>query len=190
MDHAAASVAMKQAPEPGYLLHVGGDPWYKNRGQVLKTFIDIRKTTSRTPALVLVGPPLAPAQVQALRRAGLADEVTVFTDISHESLCALYSMAGALLFPSVAEGFGWPILEAQACGCPVVTTNAEPMRETSGGAAIFADEGGWEAAVTRVLEMNGAERAALVTAGMENARKYSVKRMAREYIEFYRRHAD
>jgi len=115
--------------------------------------------------------------------------VHVLTGVSDETLRALYSMAGALVFPSIAEGFGWPILEAQACGCPVMTTNAPAIRETSGGAAIHVEEGNWTRALRDLLAMEETQRAALVAAGMKNARRFSVKRMAREYVEFYRRHA-
>jgi glycosyltransferase involved in cell wall biosynthesis len=54
-----------------------------------------------------------------------------------EQLRALYTGAPALLFPSLEEGFGWLILEAQACGCPVITIARPPMTEAAGGAAIL-----------------------------------------------------
>jgi len=71
--------------------------------------------------------------------------------------------------------------------CPVVTTAREPMTETGGEAAIYAREGEWTKGVIEVLEMDETRRAALVAAGMENARRYSVKKMVAAYIEFYRR---
>jgi len=175
--------------EGGYLLHVGGAQWYKNRAQVVRTFIEVRNGTSYSPRLVLVGPPLDSASRARLKSAGLKRMVHVLTGVSDETLRALYSMAGALVFPSIAEGFGWPILEAQACGCPVMTTNAPAIRETSGGAAIHVEEGNWTRALRDLLAMEETQRAALVAAGMKNARRFSVKRMAREYVEFYRRHA-
>ena len=57
--------------------------------------------------------------------------------VEPEDLRALYSAAAALLFPSWLEGFGWPVLEALACGCPVITTDREPMREVGGNAAVY-----------------------------------------------------
>jgi glycosyltransferase involved in cell wall biosynthesis len=54
-----------------------------------------------------------------------------------EVLHACYSLTSALVFPSLAEGFGWPIIEAMACGSPVLTTNDAPMTEAGGTAAIY-----------------------------------------------------
>jgi glycosyltransferase involved in cell wall biosynthesis len=166
-----------------YLLHVGGDQWYKNRPGVVRLFIDLRMQTTHTPRLVMVGPAFS---FSALKAAGLEAEVTVLESVNDEALRVLYSSARALLFPSLEEGAGWPILEAQACGCPVITRRKHPMLETGGDAAIYADDGEWVAAISEVLEMDPARRAAVVAAGIANARRYSAKRMAREYIELYR----
>jgi glycosyltransferase involved in cell wall biosynthesis len=171
----------------GYVLHVGGETWYKNRAGVVRLFVELRKSTNHAPKLVMAGPKLDPARLAELQEAGLESEVTVMKAVPDETLRALYGMARVLVLPSLAEGFGWPILEAQACGCPVVTTNAQPMRETGGDAAIYADHGEWANAVAQVLEMDEARRAALVAAGLENARRYTVKKMAREYAELYQR---
>jgi len=173
----------------GYLLHVGGTQWYKNRALMVRTFIELRNGTSHAPPLVIVGPPLDSAMKKRLKDACLTGAVTVLTGISDGTLRALYSMAAALVVPSVAEGFGWPILEAQACGCPVAATNTEPLRTTSGGAAIHVDDGCWTRALRELLAMDEAQRAALVAAGIVNARRFTVQQMAREYIEFYGRHA-
>jgi hypothetical protein len=59
-------------------------------------------------------------------------QVVFARGLTNEALEVAYSSAGLLLFPSLAEGFGWPIIEAQACGCPVLTT-AEPPRNEIGG---------------------------------------------------------
>ena len=172
----------------GYLLHVGGSQWYKGRPGAVRVFINVRKQTRLAVKLLMVGPALDGTLRAELKAAGLDGDVVVLTAVSDELLRALYAMARLLIFPSLEEGFGWPILEAQACGCPVVATAKEPMRETGGKAAIFADEGEWANAIADALKMDDAQRAAVVAAGRENARCYTVKRMAREYIDFYRRH--
>jgi glycosyltransferase involved in cell wall biosynthesis len=152
-----------------YVLNIGGEQWYKNRAQTVRTFIELR-ARGHTPKLVMVGPDLDAALVAKVKEAGLVGEVIVLKEVPDEALRALYAMAAVLLFPSLAEGFGWPILEAQACGCPVVATNKDPTM-----------------AVAQVLEMDEARRAALVAGGMENARRFTVEKMARGYIEFYAR---
>ena len=134
-----------------------------------------------------MGPELDFASVEELERAGFINEVTVYKNVTDEELRRLYSGALVLIFPSMEEGFGWPIVEAQACGCPVVTTDKEPMRETGGEAAIYAAEGKWTDAVEEVLTMSTERRADVVAAGLENARRYSATKMAREYVEVYRK---
>ena len=150
-------------PNAGHLLHVGGDTWYKNRPAVARVFEELRSKYPVT--LVTVGP-----------RDHLTDE----------ELRELYATAGLLLFPSLEEGFGWPIIEAQACGCPVVTTRRAPMTETGGDAAIYCEEGEWARGAAAVLEMDELQRRELVAKGMENARRFSVKKMAQAYLEFYK----
>jgi len=59
--------------------------------------------------------------------------------IAHEDMPAVYSMAGALLFPSYYESFGIPLVEAMACGCPVITSSAPACPEVVGGAALIVD---------------------------------------------------
>ncbi len=191
IDHAEAQALIVKAgvPEGGYLLHVGGSQWYKNRAEVMQTLKLLRESNRAAPRLVMVGPPPGGMMPAVLKEAGLWENVTVLTGVSDETLRALYNMAAALVFPSIAEGFGWPILEAQACGCPVVTTLNPPMRDTGGNGAIFTSGTLMLPAVASALGMDEAQRATLVAAGMENARRFTVKAMARGYIEFYRRHA-
>ena len=90
-----------------------------------------------------------------------------------------------LLFPSLLEGFGWPIIEAQACGCPVVTSDREPMNVLGGSAARCFDPLDAEAGVATLL---GALRdaPALRRAGLANAARYSAATMAARCVEVYR----
>ncbi|HET8870086.1 MAG TPA: glycosyltransferase, partial [Aquabacterium sp.] len=64
-------------------------------------------------------------------------KVEFFQGLDNEALQAAYSIARVFLFPSLAEGFGWPIVEAQACGCPVLTTGEPPMNEVGGPNAAY-----------------------------------------------------
>ena len=69
---------------------------------------------------------------------------------SDEDLRSLYSGAAALLFPSLYEGFGWPLIEAQSCGCPVITSNRSPMTEVAGSAALYIDPANESAAAALI----------------------------------------
>jgi glycosyltransferase involved in cell wall biosynthesis len=168
-------------PTEPYLLHVGGAQWYKNREGLLAIYAALRaKLGEKTPGLVLVGPPLATSPTGVETRGGVGNEI----------LAALYSGAELLLFPSFEEGFGWPIVEAQACGCRVVTTDKAPMTEVGGEAAFYlADAGDAEVCAERIaglLAQDDAARAASVEAGVANAAKFSTERMVGEYIALYR----
>jgi glycosyltransferase involved in cell wall biosynthesis len=127
-------------------------------------------------------------------KALLADDVIVLPQVSNEDLCALYSSAELLLFPSIAEGFGWPIAEAMACGCRVVTTGCAPMTEVGGDAAIYlnpADESpDWikhaAAKVLQTLEQSAGAREATIRAGFEQAKKFTTDGMIEKYLRLYR----
>jgi glycosyltransferase involved in cell wall biosynthesis len=166
-------------PAEPYLLHVGGGQWYKNRPGVIAIHRALRsRLGSRAPRLLLVGPPCA------------APDVEMRSEIDNETLAGLYSGAELLLFPSLAEGFGWPIIEAQACGCRVLTTAQDPMVEVGGKAAFYlqdpSDVATGAREVERLLMQDEAGRAGTVRAGIENAARFSTERMVREYLAIYR----
>lgn len=122
-----------------FLLNIGGGQWYKNREGLLATYAELRRLMNPAPRLVMVGKPLAPHLHVLLHRLNLQNDVVHLSNLSEPQLEALYSAAQALLFPSWHEGFGWPIAEAQACGCPVFTSERAPMTEVGGDAACYLD---------------------------------------------------
>jgi glycosyltransferase involved in cell wall biosynthesis len=173
-------------PLPGnYLLNVGGGQWYKNRPGLLRIYARLRATLPGVPPLVLVGKELSAADDALLRALGLQDHVVMIGSVTNAELEALYSLAEGLLFPSLEEGFGWPIAEAQACGCPVFTANREPMREVGGRSAITfdpTDAEGAAAAITAAWPSRH-ERARL---GMPEAGRWSPNLMLAAYEQVYR----
>jgi glycosyltransferase involved in cell wall biosynthesis len=178
-----------------YLLHVGGNQWYKNRRGLLEGYVQLRQALApaRPPYLILAGKPITPELESILRDFNLGSTVLILNHCTNRQLQALYSEAALLLFPSLAEGFGWPILEAQACGCPVVTSNRAPMTEVGGEAAIYLDPENPEAivaAVTTGLRESGPARAARIAAGLHNAARFSTGQMIDNYLDIYRRVID
>jgi glycosyltransferase involved in cell wall biosynthesis len=116
----------------GVILHVGGNQWYKNRAGVLKIYAAYVARVPKPLPLWMVGaavPNSLRQQGEAIPKPGLVRFLEGFTN---EQLQAAYCAARALLFPSLAEGFGWPIIEAMACGTSVLTTNQAPMNEIGG----------------------------------------------------------
>ena len=173
-------------PAQPFFVHVGGNQWYKNRAGVLRLFAElIRHPAYAQHRLVMAGKPWT-AEMRALcTELALDGRVDEPVDVASEQLRALYSRAEALLFPSLAEGFGWPIAEAQACGCPVVTTGRAPMTEVGGDAAIYIDPDD-PAGATALIADGLARRAALVDAGLRNVQRFTVERLVAGCVDAYR----
>ena len=123
----------------GYVLHVGGSQWYKNRPGLLAIYAGLRGLLTPVPLLVMVGSPLPATRPDRSSPEGEYEGVVLLHGVTNPELEALYNLAKALIFPSWEEGFGWPIAEAQACGCPVFATNRAPMTEVGGQSSVYFD---------------------------------------------------
>lgn len=122
------------------------------------------------------------------RRLSLTGRVHQLGRVAEEELDALYRSATALVFPSEYEGFGNPVLEAMARGCPVVTTDATALPEVSGVAGLIVPTGhpvALAAAIARVIDEPGL-REQLVAAGIERAQKFSWLDAGQDLIDCYR----
>jgi glycosyltransferase involved in cell wall biosynthesis len=168
-----------------FLLHVGGNQWYKNRLGVLRIFSElIQRDGCKELRLVLAGKSWTNQMREFIERRALAGKAIELTAISNEDLRALYSTAKALLFPSLEEGFGWPIIEAQACGCPVFTSNRSPMTEIAGNAGLYIDPADPNAAAKIIAEqLPGIE--SLQQASIRNASRFTTSAMISGYLKLY-----
>ena len=168
-----------------YLFHIGSNAWYKNRPAVVRIFAALKRSPAFGQAsLVMAGEPWSPELRALVAASGQAAHIYELHGVTNEELRALYSGASALLFPSREEGFGWPILEAQACGCPVITTNHAPMTEVAGGAAILVDPDEPEAAAAIILrEMPRSPE--LRAAGLKNVTRFSMSGAIDGYLSAY-----
>lgn len=155
------------------LLHVSTGEPYKNVEGVLHTLAALR--ADGQPAILLrAGRSLRPEQATLAASLGVTDAIRELGRVSDERLVELYNLADVLLFPSHYEGFGWPPLEAMACGTPVVTSEAAALVEVTGAAALHApadDPGGLARAVRSILD-DDERAAALVDAGIARAARY------------------
>jgi glycosyltransferase involved in cell wall biosynthesis len=124
-------------PQRGKLiLHIGSN-WYKNRETVLEVTAKVRHLQPEVH-LVMVGALTPSLQSQAVRLS-LSNALHVLERVARDDMSALYTTASALIFPSIYEGFGLPVLEAQMCGTPVVCSDAGSLPEVAGDATLMAD---------------------------------------------------
>jgi glycosyltransferase involved in cell wall biosynthesis len=122
---------------------VGSSAWYKNRKGVLEAFINLRKNHDvKNPHLVFVGPELQSEEMthsMTDKAKELSKHIIVLNKVSESALEMLYKNAKALIFPSFAEGFGWPPLEARALGCPVIASKTGAIHDILGDSATYVD---------------------------------------------------
>ena len=115
---------------------------------------------------------------------GLIDEVVFLGWLPFEDIPAIYSAADLFVFPSLHEGFGIPVLEAMACGVPVVCSGIEPLDEVAGDAARLVDPLSVESLAEGMSEVLGdrALREALVEKGLERASSFSWEKTAKDTL--------
>jgi glycosyltransferase involved in cell wall biosynthesis len=169
-----------------FVLHVGSNLRRKNREGVLRIFARCRAQWSGR--LVFAGDALSSELHSLSRQLGVSDRIVEVPNADNKVFEALYNRATALLFPSTFEGFGWPIAEAHACGCPVLCVDREPMTEVAGEAALahpVDDEAAFADDLMRLTDP--AERQRWSLKALENAKRFSSTRMISEYIALYRR---
>lgn len=122
------------------------------------------------------------------KKLGIEDSVKFLGYVPNKDLPALYSGAIALTLPSLFEGFGLPILEAQACGCPVITSNLSSMPEVAGKGAILVDPYNVDDIVKGMERLQRAPegegyREQVIKRGFENIRGFSWEKCARETLQ-------
>jgi glycosyltransferase involved in cell wall biosynthesis len=175
-----------------YLLHVGSITPRRNLPRLLEAFASVR---SRAPHLTLalagrVEPPSLPLEGEIEKR-GLRGAVRLLGYVSPADLPALYSGAAAVVYPSLYEGFGLPVLEAMACGAPVLASATSCFPEVAGDAALLVDPLDAEAMSAGIWSLlsDMPLRSTLVQRGRARAATFSWERAARETLAVYRRSA-
>ena len=175
-----------------YFLFVGTLEPRKNLDRILEAFKIFSGSNSDEFQLVLVGSKdFAHGQytkILAEKHALGTDTIIAAGFLDHESLNALYCGAQALLFPSLYEGFGIPILEAMAAGCPVLTSNITSTPEVAGNAAVLVDPYCVEAITQGMNDLASQEslRQDLKQKGFKRIRNFSWKKAARETLDVYK----
>ena len=174
----------------------GGTVWVLNVGSVaprkridtlLRVFAAIRRNIPQA-RLVRVGGGFTPRQLHLARELNVENAVLVLPSLPRNILAAVYRRATLLLLPSEAEGFGLPLIEALACGCPVVASDIPVLREVGGPAAAYcplADVDAWkDTALGIIRDQNASERHP--GPGLAYASRFSWEENARQTAAIYK----
>jgi glycosyltransferase involved in cell wall biosynthesis len=169
------------------VLHIGTGGFYKNVPATLATLSALRQT-GLDVVLVRAGRRLTSDECLEQRRLGLDDAILDLGRVSERRLVELYNTADVLLFPSLAEGFGWPVLESMACGTPVVASDIPALREVGGDAILYAPPHQTRllADAVRSLLVEPARRATAVEQAQARARQFDWPRAFDAYEALYR----
>ncbi len=176
-----------------FILYVGRLDARKNLSALLRAFSFLKRTRRIPHQLVVTGPrDFWPSELQREWDTNEFRSDIVRTGVVAEgTLAALYSSADVLVYPSLYEGFGLPVLEAMACGCPVVCTNTSSLPEVVGDAGLLVSAGSTDALAEAILRVISDERlrADLKKKGRERARRFSWAETAKKTLAVYRQAA-
>ena len=177
-----------QPSRPYVLCLAGADPT-KNVETLIEAFAGLPRSLRGSYDLILAGDFRRRRDLRELAaRLGLEKQVLFTGVVSDERLIELYQQATVFVFPSRYEGFGLPVLEAMACGCPVLSSNASSLPEVAGDAAILLDPMDVEGFTREMVSAmrDSVLRRSLRERGLARAAQFSWDRTARETIAVYR----
>ena len=187
---AARAVALRYGIEPPYVLSVGSLEPGKNRARLVRAMARLRNEGLSRP-LVVAGQRAwrYDSDFELVDELGMADRVAFLGYVPDDDLAALYSGAETVAIPSLYEGFGLPVIEAMACGAPVLTSNVSATAEVAGDAALLVHPRSVDqiTAGLRRLISDADLRGQLRRAGLERAAQFSWRRAADETHQVYER---
>jgi glycosyltransferase involved in cell wall biosynthesis len=183
-------ISQKYGVTGPYILYVGALGSRKNLPRLLEAYARLRQWSARWKLVIAGGRKWKFSPIfEAVERLGLEAQVHFTGYVADEDLPALYNGADLFVFPSLYEGFGLPVLEAMACGTPVVTSNTSSLPEVTGEAALLVDPydvAAISTAMRRVLTDPELARG-LRERGLARAAQFSWERTARETVAVYER---
>jgi len=178
----------KKLDLPGqFILFVGTLEPRKNLVKLIAAYADLRRQKKIAPGLVVVGAKgwLYSDIFATIDKLSLKNEIKFLGYVAADDLVALYNLADVLVYPSLYEGFGFPPLEAMACGCPVVTSNQSSLPEIAGEAARLVDStdiGAIADGIFHVLS-DANLRQRLIERGLERVKLFTWTRAAQQILQ-------
>jgi glycosyltransferase involved in cell wall biosynthesis len=179
---------------PRFVLYFGGFDMRKNVPRIIEAYGRLPESLRREYQLVIagryqfLGHPLYPDPRETVRRLGLDGSVIFTGQIREQDKAPLYSAATVYVFPSLYEGFGMTVLEAMACGTPVLTSNLSALPEVVGDAGALVDPYSTDAISSRLAELleGQSTRDELSRRGLERARHFTWPQVAEQTVRVYR----
>jgi len=169
-----------------FILHVSSFQPKKNVEGIVRAFSILKKKYKIRERFVILGK--QPESIKVLvEDLGLSGEVIFPGHVPYEDLPKFYNLATTFIFPSFHEGFGMPILEAMACGCPVITSNIFSMPEIAGEAAILVNPYDVREIAEAIFTLISDEslRRELSKKGLKRAKQFTWERCAKEHLKVY-----
>jgi glycosyltransferase involved in cell wall biosynthesis len=171
------------------ILYVGTIEPRKNLPTLIDAFAERRRSGELSHQLVCVGPYgwLSRGINEQIARANVGDAIKFTGYVPFEDLPALYSLAEMFVYPSMYEGFGLPVVEAMACGVPVLTSSTSALQEIAGGYAYLVDPMDVDAIARGIADLatDPARRAEFAELGKRRARDFSWDRAAEATLKVY-----
>lgn len=177
------------AGRPYVMSLAGADPT-KNVAALVRAFAAMPERLRRTYDLVLAGDVSKREDVcSAIQQVGIASQTRMVGVLPDDALIRLYQGATVFVFPSLYEGFGLPVLEAMACGCPVMCSSTSSLPEVAGNAAVLVDPRDVRQITAQLVHVLDSPpmRADMKARGRARALEFSWERTAKETIDVYRR---
>jgi glycosyltransferase involved in cell wall biosynthesis len=171
---------LKQIGQERFFLHIGGVSSHKNSSRAIEAFI----SSNVDLKLFVIG---LPSDCEIALKFRMYNKIVFPGWVTDGQVNALLASAQALVFPSLKEGYGLPIVEAFALGCPVITSDIDPMREVAGGAALLVDPFS-ESQLSEAYKMLSTDehRADYVSRGYNRFADFSSESMGRNTLNFYK----
>lgn len=188
-----ASVRERYGIAPRFILYFGGFDLRKNVPRLIESYARLPASLRKEYQLVIagrymhLGHPLYPDPRETVQRLALEGRVIFTGQVREQDKAPLFSAATVFVFPSLYEGFGIPVLEAMACGTPVVTSNSSALPEVAADAGLLVDPYDTDAiaeGVRALLEDQG-RREELARRGLERARLFTWQQVAEQTLRVY-----
>jgi glycosyltransferase involved in cell wall biosynthesis len=184
------SVLRRYEVKQPYVLYVGSEQPRKNLPQLVAALAEVKRTVPELRFVKVGASQTVNGRTEflsALDRAGMRGQATLIEEVSDQELLMLYRGATVTALMSLAEGFGYPPLEAMACGCPTIVSNEGALAEVTGGAALVADPRDTRSIARTIERVVGdpSVRRDLIGRGTTRAGTFTWERAAEQYAALY-----